>query len=172
MNIVFYGNRQVGMISLLTAMALGHRIIEVWEDKGVGIPGISRLSLRRRVIRSRKDMKVPKAELDVFLCVHGRRLVPEVILQKFRFGGVNLHPFLDKYPGADPVNRAISACEKVISVYAHKMTSVIDEGEIIAWAGMDFALQPGLDPVHVYNELYPLYAKVVSIVLQKLEAQF
>lgn len=171
MNIVFYDNRQVGRVGLLTAMALGHHIVEVWEDEGYGIPSIDRLPLRRRVIRSKRDLTVPEKEMDLLLCVHGREIVPEDVLTWFRLGGINLHPFLDKYPGANPIERAISAGEKVATVHAHRMTSEVDKGEIVAYATAKIPTkseQSTLDPVHVYNELYPLYTQVTAVILKKL----
>ena len=171
MNIVFYGNRQAGMVGLLTTMALGHHIVEVWEDEGYGIPGIDQLPLRRKVIRSKSDLAVPEEEVDLLLCVHGRRIVPEDVLIRFRLGGINLHPFLDKYPGANPIERAISAGEKEATVHAHRMTSEVDKGEIVAHATASISTKSErltLDSVHVYNELYPLYAEVTAIVLKKL----
>jgi len=170
MKIVFYGNRQAGMVGLLTAMALGNEIVEVWEDEGYGIPGINQLPLRRKIIRSKSDLMVGKG-VDLLLCIHGRKIVPENVLTRFRLGGINLHPFLDKYPGANPIERAISAGEKVATVHAHRMTSEVDKGEIIAYATAKIPTKserPALDPVHVYNELYPLYAQVTAVVLKKL----
>ncbi len=171
MNIVFYGNRQAGMVGLLTAMVLGHHIVEVWEDEGYGILGIDELPLRRRVIRSKSDLVVPDQEVDLLLCVHGRRIIPKEVLKRFRLGGINLHPFLGKYPGANPVERAILAGEREATVYAHIMTAQVDRGEVVAHATINIPTKfelPALDVVHIYNELYPLYAKVTAIVLKKL----
>lgn len=171
MKIVFYGNRQAGMVGLLTAMALGHEIVEVWEDEGYRIPGIDPLSLRRKIIRSESDLTVPEKGADLLLCIHGREIVSEDILTEFRFGGINLHPFLNKYPGANPVGRAISAGEKVATVHAHRMTSQVDKGKILAYASTRIPIKserPELEPIHVYNELYPLYAQVTMSVLKKL----
>ncbi len=172
MKIVFYGNRQAGMVGLLTAIALGHEIAEVWEDYGYGIPGIDYFSLQRRIIRSKDDLIVPKEEVDILLCIHGRRIVPEDILSRFKLGGINFHPFLDKYPGSNPVERAILAKEKVGAVYAHRMTAEIDKGEVIAYSTVKIPTRdehPTLEPVHIYNALYPLYVEVVTTVLNKLE---
>lgn len=170
MKIVLYGNKQAGMVGLLTAKALGHQITEVWEDDGHGIPGIDRLLLRRKTIYSKSDFSVNEG-VDLLLCVHGRKIVPEDVLAKFRFGGINLHPFLDKYPGAKPVERAILSGEKEAKVCAHRMTSEVDRGEILIFAKTIIPTKferPELDPIHIYNELYALYAEVVAAVLKKL----
>jgi methionyl-tRNA formyltransferase len=172
--IIFYGNRQAGMVGLLTVMALGNEVIEVWEDYGYGIPGISRFSPPRRVIRSKDDLKTPEEDLDLLLCIHGRKIIPQGIFSKFRLGGVNLHPFLDKYPGSNPVERAIAAKEKIGAVYAHRMTEEVDKGEVIAYSAIEIPTKdnyPILEPVHIYNMLYPLYAEVVASVLNKLERE-
>lgn len=173
MRIVFYGNRQAGMIGLLTAMALGHDIVEVWEDHGYGMPGLDLFELQRRAI-SRKDkllMAQRPDDLDLLLCVHGRRIIPGYMLSGFRLGGVNLHPFLDKYPGPNPVERAILAKETLATVYAHKMTDKVDVGEILASSATEMPKRSDnhiLKAADVYNELYPLYAEVVATVLKKL----
>ena len=171
MKIVFYGNRQAGMVGLLAALALGHEVVELWEDEGYGIQGIDQLPLPCRIIRSKGDLIVPEKGADLLLCIHGRKIVPEHVLKGFKLGGVNLHPFLNKYPGANPVERAILAEENEATVYAHRMTSRVDKGEILAYASTIIptkAERPGLEPVHIYNELYPLYAQVVMVVLKKL----
>lgn len=171
MNIVFYGNRQIGMIGLLTVMALGHEIIEVWEDTNYKMPGIDDLPLQRKDIHINENLKTRLKGVDLLLCVHGRKFVPEYILERFKFGGVNLHPFLDKYPGANPIERAIAAGEKIATVYAHKMSSTIDQGEILACASKNIPTKselPSLDAIHIYNEIYPLYVQVIISVLKKL----
>jgi len=171
MRIVFYGNKQAGMIGLLTALAMGKEVVEVWEDEGFGIPGLNWLPIKRRKIYSRSDLMLlgSDVEADLLLCIHGRKIVPEETLQKFKYGGVNLHPFLDKYPGSRPVARALLARERIASVYAHQMTSEVDKGEIVAYATTQIPTideHPDLDVVHIYNHLYPLYALVTSEVLK------
>ncbi|MDH7472935.1 MAG: formyltransferase family protein [Anaerolineae bacterium] len=173
MKIVFYGNRQVGMVGLLTTMALGYEIIEVWADNRFGIPGIDQLLLPRKIIYSENDLATPGEKADLLLCVHGRKIVPESVLKGFRLGGINIHPFLDKYPGANPVERAILAEETIATVYAHRMSPEVDKGEIIACATTKIPTRserPTIEPVHIYNELYPLYAQVIAIALKKLDA--
>lgn len=174
MKIIFYGNRQAGMIGLLSAMAVGCNIIEVWEDDGYGIPGINSLDLRRQLIRENDKFVLPQdhGKLDLFLCVHGRQIIPEYILGSFKEKGVNLHPFLDKYPGPAPVQRAICAGETVATVYVHRMTSKVDNGQVLASASVKitkFSDAQILRPVDVYNELYPLYAEVVARVLKNFK---
>ncbi len=171
LRIVFYGNRQAGMISLLTALALGHEIVEVWEDYRYGLPGLDQFDLRRRVIRQGDELPTPDGEPDLFLCVHGRRIILRHVLVHFPLGGINLHPFLNKYPGANPVERAISAGESVASVYAHRMEELLDSGEVIASAAVEISTRSGerrLSTVDVYNELYPLYVEVVAMALTQV----
>lgn len=174
MKIIFYGNRQAGMISLLTTLALNQDIVKIWEDKGYGLPGIDFFDIKRRMINKKEKLVLKKDEhnLDLLLCVHGWRIIPKNILDRFRLGGVNLHPFLDKYPGLHPVKRAILAGEKLATVYAHKMTEKIDSGEILASESIKMPKQYEnhvLSNVDVYNELYPLYAKAIAKVINKLE---
>jgi len=163
------------MVGLLAAMAFGCEVVEVWEDEGYGIPGIDNFELQRVIIK--RDSKLPdiakyNLKLDLFLCVHGRKIVPNYILEKFKNGGVNLHPFLDKYPGSNPVQKAILTGETVATVYAHVMTNEVDRGQILAQASKEIRrpLEFGqLRPADVYNVLYPLYVQVVTDILKKFQ---
>ncbi len=153
--VTFYGNRQAGMIGYLTLRTIGYNITETWEDKNYGLP--LPLNTPKIII---DDKIIPQKTADLLICVHGLRIVPEDILHRYRLGGINLHPFLDKYPGLSPVSRAIIDGEKEASVFAHKMTAKVDEGEIIAVAKTDMPATTNV--IEVYNTLYPLYAKVLT----------
>jgi len=138
------------MIGLLTAKVCGQEIIAVFEDPKYGIPGPFHAMPM--------DFEACPGG-DLFLCVHGRKIVPKSVLDKFQFGGVNIHPFLDKYPGADPVRRAIQANEQEASVFAHRMSENVDEGEILAVEKIRMPMAP--DVVGVYNALYGAYSTVI-----------
>lgn len=159
MKVVFYGNKQAGMIGLLTVLALGHRVIEVWQDYDnlPQLPG---------VIYKTIEGSFPGTEGDLLLCVHGRRIIPDSVLRQFKHGGINLHPFLDKYPGADPVGKALLNKETTASVYAHQMTAAVDCGEVIASYKTD--MPQNASAGDVYNKLYPLYVETIVKVFDSL----
>ena len=135
------------MVGLLVAKNLTD-VIEVWTD--TGIPG----GVSRAIVND-----FPPTTADILLCVHGRRIVPEDVLAQFG-KAINVHPFLEKYPGADPVGRAIAAGESEASVCAHYMTGTVDDGQIIVKVTAPMPENP--TPESVYNILYPLYVEAVS----------
>ena len=142
--IIFYGNRQAGEVALAALTNENYNIVEIWHD------GYS----QGQVL----DDNYSFTDADILVCVHGRKIIPEDVLNKFRYA-INLHPFLDKYPGADPVGRAIESGESIASVFAHKMTGEVDSGEVLAARYTDMPENPTVDSV--YEALYPLYAEVV-----------
>ena len=158
MRVVFYGNQVAGMVALLTVMAERHTVLEVWQDKGYGLPGPF------PCVKALTDgIKPPEA--DALLCVHGRLVVSDRVLDQFPRGGVNLHPFLDQFPGADPVSRAVEAGVTEASVWAHRMTGEVDKGEVLAVARAPMPENPTVE--RVYNVLYPLYAEVALEALER-----
>ena len=146
--LVFYGNKQAGMVGLLTAKILTD-VIEIWTDDC--IPGALG---RAKIIRD-----FPETTADILLCVHGRRIIPVDVLDQFD-RAINVHPFLEKYPGADPVGRAIAAGESEASVCAHYMTGTVDSGQIITKVTAPMPENPTRESV--YNVLYPLYVEAVA----------
>ena len=156
LRVLFYGNRQAGMIALLTVAAMGHEIIEVWDDEGVGLPGpiTATKTISRELPRGRQG--------DLFLCAHGWRVVPDHVLRGFRYK-VNMHPFLDTCPGLNPVERAIELNVTEAALFAHHMTETIDDGDVLTYTKTPMPDKPTVE--RVYNVLYPLYADVARSVL-------
>ncbi len=149
MKVLFYGNQVAGMVALLAVKAAGYDVVEVWQDEGYGIP---------LAVGATAPALWPDCEADVLLCVHGRQVVPAWVLDRFRFGGINLHPFLGRFPGANPAARAIDAGVTEASVWSHRMTPEVDKGEVLAVARAPMPTSPTVE--RVYNVLYPLYAQV------------
>ena len=104
-------------------------------------------------------------ESRILMSVHGREIVPDETLKRYGYC-VNVHPFYNKYKGVSPVKRAIADHYTEADVTAHKMTSKVDEGEIlfqekILVAKLGMLGLTGVTEQGVYQELYPLYAKVI-----------
>lgn len=177
------------MVGLLTVLALGHEVTQVLTDPEV--PGLSHTTRSligcgffRDITYYIAGETINLAKLhddykpDLFLCVHGRRIIPAASLKLFKHGGVNVHPFLQDFPGAAPVERAIDRGSTApLSVSAHRMADKVDEGEVLATASFEdgevlarpIKLQL-YTPEEVYNMLYELYARVIAEILGKLEA--
>ena len=197
MNIVFYGNRQAGLVGLLTALASGHLIEAVYTDTSESQEMFHRATGRFPISLPSESFGQSFADplFDVLLCVHGRRKIAADILEGYALGGVNVHPFLKEFPGANPVGRALEGAtmsnpSRVMTVSSHQMTEDIDAGpEIYTARGFDLMpfrrhiifpanYGPGGSPDSeitelmvdaTYNALYPLYAECVTETLKLLE---
>jgi len=102
---------------------------------------------------------------DFLLCVHGRDIVkdiPEV--------AINIHPCLYKFKGKDPIGQLLASGERMASVGAHRMTSKIDEGEVLAEEFIDIG--DSKTRTEVYNLLYPLYPIVILKALRRVGCSF
>ena len=118
------------------------------------------------VRRSLEEAVIPHG-VDLILCVHGREIVPPVVLARTRYGGVNLHPCLSRYPGKDPIGRLLNDNGKTATVGAHWMTDDVDAGPVLV--ELDYVLSWETSREAVYSALYPLYARVVLEALAMVE---
>jgi len=171
LNIVFIGNRQAGIIGAITALAKGHTIttaVAYNEDLKNVLESLSVEVCGHSVKNER--LKAAADQADVLLSVHGREIVKPDLLERTRFGGINAHPYLYKYKGADPVGRAFRDGEYNASVGVHRMVEKVDAGEVLVEEFVDVSdAQSVLD---IYNRLYPYYSiavgKALDIVSKRL----
>ena len=108
------------------------------------------------------SIKQLKTESRILLSVHGREIVPDEILKRYGYC-VNVHPFYEKYKGISPIKRAIADHYTKADVTAHRMTSKVDEGEILF---QEKTIVKGRTEQEIYSELYPLYAMVIRQVIR------
>lgn len=79
----------------------------------------------------------PSGPLDLLISLSWRYILPQVVLDRFRHGCLNLHRgALPTYAGAKPVQRAIEAGETRVAITCHEMVEEVDAGLIYAevWA--------------------------------------
>lgn len=82
-------------------------------------------------------------------------LVPEAILNMFKFGCVNIHPsLLPRWRGAAPIQRAIMSQDKITAVTIMKMDKGLDTGDIY--------LQETL-PIEISDTSATLFAKTSKL---------
>ncbi len=164
MRIIFIGGQNAGIIGLLTILSLGHKVIcAVGYDDNINyilnlfkIPQWSSIKY--------KSFISLMSETDILLCIHGREIIPKEYLLFPKWGCYNVHPYLYKYKGSDPIGRAIKDNNCKASVGMHEMTKEIDSGKVICEMFEDVVLSN-----HVYNQLYPLYVKTIIAGLKNLE---
>ena len=88
------------------------------------------------------------------------------LLAHTKYGGINVHPCLYGYKGANPVERLLKDGNTRASVGVHRMTAQVDEGEVLAEEFVDVT---GTTVDEVYNALYPAYATALIKALKVVE---
>ena len=162
------GGKQAGILGLLTLLSKKHNILSVASSCPDTI-SISN-SLTIPTFTTIKDNKYRKhvSESDFIVCVHGREKVPLSYINMTKHGAINLHPYLYKYKGIDPINKAIKDNCFHASVGCHYMTENYDEGKVILEKFIN--VTPTTSAIEIYNELYPLYVHVLSESLDIIES--
>lgn len=106
------------------------------------------------------------SEADILLSIHGREIVGGKMLEMPRFGAVNIHPYLYRYKGANPVAQALKDRNFNASVGAHVMEPDVDEGEVLGEEFVDVTKAKSVE--EIYNMLYPSYCRLVLDVLDRI----
>lgn len=167
LKICFMGGNQAGMVGALTLLSKGAEMLSAvsYTDD---LTALLR-SLRIPVHKSIKEKGfIEKLKIsDLLVSVHGKEMVGEDLLKLPKFGAVNLHPYLYKYKGADPVGRALKDREFKASVGAHLMEEKVDEGDVLAEEFIDVSGAKSVD--EIYNRLYPCYSRVILKALDAID---
>ncbi len=166
LKVCFMGGRQAGVMGLLAVVASGNEVkaavsYSPQTDVLLGLMGVP-------VFKSVKAPEFVKAlkKSDLLVSVHGREIVRRELLMLPRFGGVNVHPYLYRYKGADPVGRALRDKNYKASVGVHVMTEKVDSGRVLV---EEFENIKGVkSPDEAFNRLYSHYASALIIALGKI----
>lgn len=164
LKIAFMGGKQAGIMGALTVLATGHKISAAvsYSEDLARILRLFKVPLYKSIKSS--GFKAAVKSSDLLLCVHGREIVRQDLLTAPRLACINVHPFLYKYKGSDPVGRALRDGEHKASVGAHIMTEKIDHGKVLHECFFDIG-KP-LTVTDAYNILYPYYSEVLLRVLK------
>lgn len=96
-------------------------------------------------------------------------LVPEMILNMFKFGCVNIHPsLLPCWRGAAPIQRAIMSQDKITAVTIMKMDKGLDTGDI--YLQETLPIESTDTSATLFAKTAELGAKLLLEVLDKLES--
>jgi len=165
---VFYlGGKQAGCIGLLTILSLGYIV------KGVvaydALMGNMASTFGYKIYGSAKkpDAVELLSDSDLLVSVHCREIITQDLLILPRFGGMNVHPCLFKYKGAHPIQKLLSDGGKLASVGVHRMTEVLDEGEVLAEIYVNVTGKQSEE--EIYNTLYPYYSLAIITALKKIQ---
>lgn len=167
LNICFIGGKQAGIIGFLTILSEGNNILAA-VSYSKDLTNILRL-LNIPVYKSKNDREFIKKlkKSDLLLCVHGREIIEKELFTLPKNGSVNIHPYLYKYKGADPVRRALKDKNYNASVGSHIIEQKVDEGRVLV---EEFINVEGNTTVEgIYNKLYPYYCSVILKTLVKIK---
>jgi methionyl-tRNA formyltransferase len=107
-------------------------------------------------------------EADMVLSVSAREMIPQSLIKATTKGiGLNTHPYLYAYKGADPIGRAIEDKNWKASVATHHLTDVLDSGEVVC--ELFKQIKPAITRDEVYSQIYLLYCEVVVKTLRDIK---
>jgi hypothetical protein len=165
--VVFLGGAQAGCIGLLTLLASGCTVsgIVAYDSTIEQLATLLRLPTFSSI--KQPEVEVLLSKCDLLVSVHGKEIVPGRLLELPRFRGINAHPCLYAYKGADPVGRLLRDGNTKASVGVHRMTERVDEGEVLVEEFVDVTGKCSVE--EIYNALYPFYALVLLKALRTLD---
>lgn len=170
LKISYMGGKQAGMIGLLTILSKKHQVVAVTSYSTDFSEVSAKFSIPTYVTIKDKEFIKKSSQSDIIFCVHGREKVSQELINLTKYKiAVNVHPYLYKYKGTNPINRALNDnCYKA-SVGSHYMTDEYDKGNIIEEQFID--IKNATNAIEVYNQLYCLYSIVISDTLDKIYGQ-
>ena len=140
--IIFFGSESAGLRCLKFLVKQNNITIShiITNEKGLSFKAFLKIAKKNNItitskVNLLKEMKSSihiKEEIDFILSVFSPFIVEDEILKLSRFGGFNLHPGkLPEYAGLNPTSWSIYNNEQFHEVTLHKMTNIIDGGDII-----------------------------------------
>lgn len=170
LKICFIGGRQAGIIAALAVLSKGNKILSAvsYSQDLTNILNTLGIFLYNS-IEDKKFIKKLRA-CDLLLSVHGREIVKPHILNLPKLGCINVHPYLYKYKGANPVERALKDKEFKASVGVHIMSNKIDEGKVLVEEFVDVSGASSVE--EIYNRLYPCYSMVTLKALEIIRRKY
>ncbi|MEI8054418.1 MAG: methionyl-tRNA formyltransferase [bacterium] len=147
MKIIFAGTAEFALPALATLLNSPHKICAIYTqpDRPAGrgqkitASPIKKFSLTHNLPvyqpTTLKDAIAQKQlqdlSADILINVAYGMILPEAVLNSFKFGCVNIHPsLLPRWRGAAPIQRAIEACDQTTGVTIMRMDMGLDTGGI------------------------------------------
>lgn len=152
------GTPQAAVPALERILSDGHEVIAVWTqpDRPAGrgnklkAPPVKEFALKKGLtvhqpakIKTEESINLFRSyEADVAVVVAYGRILPQVYLESFPKGAINVHfSLLPKYRGAAPVNWAIVRGEAKTGVTTMKMDVGLDTGDILLMSETEIGAQ-------------------------------
>lgn len=134
--IVFFGSSIHSIPTLGKLINAGYEIAAVVTQPDKETPNpVSEFAQKRHisVIKPQSSKAILQHKPDLLVVTYYGVKIPIDLINKVKFGGVNIHPsLLPKYRGAAPAEWAILNGEKEVGVTILTLSENFDEGEIVA----------------------------------------
>lgn len=154
--LILYARRNVGVAALTYLCAKGYRVKVISTDKDVlwmaGKLGVEVVTLDSM------------GEFDLFLCVHGDKIIPDQYLVEGKM--VNVHPCLYKYKGHNPIKRYIFGADTDATVESQYLIKEVDAGSVIHQENFETPVCKTY--ADFYNIAIFYYYKTIDSTLKKL----
>lgn len=137
MRLIFFGTPDY-VLPVLNSLNRYHNIVAVvtQSPKSVGRKKILTYSAvdtwahKRKIAKFYDFNNLPQADMGV--CAAFGMIIPERVLNHFKYGILNIHPsLLPKYRGASPIQTAIVNGDSITGVTIIKMDQKMDHGPIL-----------------------------------------
>lgn len=121
------------------------------------------------VYQPEKLTEFPHENIDVVIVAVYGLMIPEFILQKPKYGCINVHlSLLPRWRGAAPIHRAILSGDKETGITIMQMAKGLDTGDILAQQSCPILSTDNIK--NLENKLAPLGADLLLKTLDKLHA--
>ncbi|KKL63593.1 hypothetical protein LCGC14_2173530 [marine sediment metagenome] len=165
-DVVYFGGKQAGCVGLLTVLSFGCTVKGVVSYDVLMSNLASALGYKVYDTIKHPDVAELLTESDLLVSVHCREIVPQSLLDLPRLGSMNVHPCLYKYKGSDPIQRLLKDGGKIASVGIHRMTAVLDAGEVLTELYVN--VEGKKSEEEIYNTLYPYYSLAILESLKRI----
>lgn len=184
MKIVFMGTPQAAVPTLERILNDGHEVVAVWTqpDRPAGrgnklkAPPVKEYALEKNLtvfqptkIKTEESISLFRSHnADVAVVVAYGRILPQVYLESFPQGAINVHfSLLPKYRGAAPVNWAIANGESKTGVTTMKMDAGLDTGDILLMSETEIGTEE--TSIELMERLSHSGAELLSETLENFE---
>ncbi|MEK7165970.1 MAG: formyltransferase family protein [Patescibacteria group bacterium] len=169
MKIAFYGGETAGVVALLTLLARKQNVVVIFpQDAKLNLIAEQFKLEQQDKLQLKNPQYIQKLskKVDLIICCHGRLILPNELVSKVK--SINLHPCLYKYKGLRPIRQLIADKNPRASVASHWMIEKIDAGQTIIEEFKKIENIQTKTEADIYNELYPIYVKVLIKTLEKI----
>lgn len=157
MDILFFGNGERGLVSLMELLKYELTIVGIVTEKKDCLEEIKKIASKMNIklyYKIRVNDKVFLEEIadkniDWFFVANFSQIFKERLLKIPKKGSINLHGGpLPQYRGSSPMNWAIINGEKQHGVSIIKMDEGIDTGDVIAQKNFNITIKDTIKDVH------------------------